>query len=89
MTEAVEKVAQLRRPRLLVRAAQMGLEQYNRTRQLARLLPDTPAGPKAFPALLCAEEEADKERRSGAATYSAARHIELLVALLAEARIAR
>ena len=45
----------------------------------------TPA--KAVSRLLAAEDEMDALRREGGASYSVTRHIELLVALIAEARL--
>ncbi|MCU0908527.1 MAG: DUF6477 family protein [Rhodobacteraceae bacterium] len=79
----------LRRPMLLVRAARFGLTEYRRDRDLRRLLPTAtlPSPAAAVDQLLAAEEDAETRRREGAATYSAATHVELLVALLAEARL--
>ena len=81
-------LAALRRPRLLIRAARFGTADYDRHRTLPRLV-DT-VGKKApneiIVALMCAEADSVHQRRAGLATYSIARHIELLVALIAEAR---
>ena len=87
MTDYASLVAALRRPRLLVRAARFGMLDYDR-RRLARLLPD-PAermGARLLQGLLEAETEAERRRRGDCATYSEARHVELLSALMAEAR---
>lgn len=80
----------LRRPRLLVRAARLGLQDYSRARCLRRLLPgETPPKPGlAFDALVEREQALDDIRREGAANYSAARHIELLIAMIDESRLA-
>lgn len=83
-------LASLRRPRLLVRAARVGLADYRRDRDLRRLLatPRTPDVAEALPRLLAAEAAAEATRRSGDARYSFARHIELLIAVIAEAGLA-
>ena len=90
MTDPQTVLNSLRRPRLLVRAARLGLQDYNRTRSLRRLMPgeSTPRPGLAFEFLVEREAAIDKVRREGAASYSAARHIELLVALIEEARLA-
>ena len=78
----------LRRPRLLIRAARFGIADYDRRRALPRLV-DIACGAenaKILDALLLAEADAENQRRAGFATYSIARHIELLVALMVESR---
>jgi hypothetical protein len=97
----------LQRPRLLMRAARIGLQDYRRDRDLRRILPLT-----QFSALKSAsaevalvmmaqqgaallewltEEEAKLEsaRRAATAGYSPLRHIEVMIALLAELRLTR
>lgn len=90
MTDPRTFLNTLRRPRLLVRAARLGLQDYNRDRCLRRLLPgETPPRPgQAFETLLQREQALDEIRREGAAHYSVARHIELLIALIDESRLA-
>lgn len=90
MTDPQTLMSSLRRPRLLVRAARLGLLDYNRTRSLRRLFPgETTPGPgQAFFTLAERESSLDQSRRNGEAAYSVARHIELLVALIDEARLA-
>lgn len=79
----------LRRPRLLVRAARFGLADYNRNRDLKRLFRGEvlPGPGNALPQLVAREEEVEANRKSGAAAYSVARHIEILIALIAEVRL--
>lgn len=82
-------LSQLRRPRLLVRAARHGLQDYRRDRDLTRLI-HTNACPRpeaALEALLETEGMLEETRRAGDATYSIARHIEVLIAMMAEARL--
>jgi hypothetical protein len=89
MTDIFTLVAELRRPRLLIRAARHGLADYNRARDLRRLMLVTPVPTpdRALSALLAEEERVEETRRSGDASYSIARHIELLIAMMAEARL--
>ena len=90
MTDPQTYLTTLRRPRLLVRAARLGLPEYNRQRSMRRLLPGetAPMPGQAFERLVEHEAALDQIRRDGAAAYSAARHVELLVALMDEARLA-
>ena len=90
MSDPMTVLNSLRRPRLLVRAARLGLPEYNRARSLRRLMPgETPPPPgQAFIQLIDHEAAIDQLRRDGAASYSVVRHIELLVALIDEARLA-
>jgi hypothetical protein len=82
-------LSQLRRPRLLVRAARHGLQDYRRDRDLARLIrSDAGVHPAAaLEKLFETEEILEATRRAGDANYSIARHIEVLIAMMAEARL--
>lgn len=88
MTNAVAALMNLRRPRLLIRAARHGVTEYDRNTRLPRLIDPGPgsAPETILQALLTAEAEAETHRKQGDATYSVHRHIELLVALMGEAR---
>lgn len=88
MTELLHRFTHLKRPGLMIRAARMGVAHYRRERDLARLLGSTGGtGTAAFAALLDAEAGTEAIRRTGDATYNITRHVELLIALLAEARL--
>jgi len=89
MTDFCRLLANLKRPRLLIRAARFGIEDYRRERDLGRLInTQGPATPEtALPRLLCEEERMEDTRRAGDLGYSLARHIEVLIALMAEARL--
>ncbi|GGD31724.1 DUF6477 family protein [Sinisalibacter lacisalsi] len=89
MTDVTALLAALRRPRLLIRAARFGLADYNRERDLKRLmhLPAAPGPRIAVDRLLRAEAEMETRRKQGVAAYSPARHVEILIALMAEARL--
>ena len=89
MRDPLSVLKPLQRPRLLVRAAHLGLDDYRRDQSLGRLLPEGASDgvQDTFSALREREAQVDEERRSGGATYSPARHIELLAALILEARL--
>jgi hypothetical protein len=89
MTDFRTLLADLRRPRLLIRAARFGVADYRRDRDLRRLINASPrATPEAaLPQLFSAEEQLEETRRAGDAAYSVSRHIELLIAMIAEARL--
>lgn len=87
MTDFRTLLAQLRRPRLLIRAARFGIVDYRRERDLRRLV-EAPLPPdRALPRLIDEEERLEHSRREGRADYSVARHIEVLIALMAEVRL--
>ena len=87
MTDFRSLLANLSRPRLLIRAARFGLGDYRRERDLRRLLAPHLNPERAMPHLLDVEAQLEQTRRSGDAAYSVARHIEVLIALMAEARL--
>lgn len=90
MTDATPLTATIRRPGLLVRAARLGLPHYDRARHLRRLFPDraVPEPPHAAALLLDREAALDAQRREGASGYRVERHLDVLIALIAEARSA-
>ena len=89
MTTTQHALAHLRRPRLLIRAAQRGLVDYNRRRDLKRVLSGVSVmSPSATVPLLMEREDAlDALRQSGDASYSVVRHVETLIALMGEANL--
>ena len=89
MTDIIRSLSTLRRPRILISAARAGIADYRRERDLKRLLKNTKAAPEQTIGTLLAEEGLLEETRSqGDATYSIQRHVAVLTALLAEARLA-
>ncbi len=83
MTDLTKFLSQLRRPKLLVRAARMGL-QFHRPDQR----PSRPGMAGCRVAQLIAEEERlEAGRTSGDSTYSIQSHVGILTALLAESRL--
>lgn len=79
----------LRRPRLLIRAARFGLADHRREQGLRRVLGDAaaPLGERTLARLLDREQELEEARRDGLATYRPARHVEALTAVMAEAQL--
>lgn len=89
MTDLKDALSRLRRPRLLIRAARYGLSEYDRKRDLKRIAGETHLRETAamIRVLVAQEEEIERTRKAGDAAYSIARHIEVLVALMAECRL--
>ena len=89
MSDFRQMLAEIRRPRLLIRAARFGMTEYNRDRDLKRLLASVgPASPeRAVPQLIAEEQKLEATRQAGEAGYSLTRHIEILIALLSELRL--
>ena len=89
MTDRIAILDSLRRPSLLVRAARAGLPDYDRNRALPRLFcaAGAPAPDAAIDTLLEEETELEQTRRTGSASYSISRHVDVMIALMAEARL--
>lgn len=89
MKDLRQLLENLRRPALLIGAARAGLTDYDRARDLPRIfrtsMPPTPE--RAVTDLLEEEAELEQRRRSGIATYSLTRHIDVLIAMISEARL--
>lgn len=91
MKDLLSMLTSLRRPRLLVRAARCGAAEYRRDRHLQRLLGygSLPRPAPALVQLMDIERELDGQRRTGDAAYSLIRHVDVLIAMMGEARIIR
>lgn len=89
MTDPFHHLATLQRPRLLIRAARLGQLDYRRDRDLRRLIGTAvPLSPEvSVRRLLSEEERMEAIRCAGDVGYSLSRHIEVLIALIAEARL--
>lgn len=89
MTNENSPVSALRRPRLLVRAARLGIADYDRDRDLRRLIgaARAPSPQSAISRLMEAEDLLESFRKAGDASYSVLRHVEVLIALMAEVRL--
>lgn len=73
-----------RRPRLLIAAARHGMEDYRRNRDLPRLIGPGIAAAEVIDRLTALEERLEDSRRAGDPGWSCLRHVEVLIALLAE-----
>lgn len=91
MQDLLGMIAGLNRPRLLVRAARFGVDDYDRRGQLPRLLAcaGLPRHGEAIIRLLDLEAGINDRRVGAAADYSVARHVAVLIALMGEARLLR
>jgi hypothetical protein len=89
MSDFRKDLTQMRRPALLMRAARHGLADYHRGRWLRRLLNGDFPPEVALRRLFRVEQDLEETRLRGDASYSIARHIDVLVALLAEASLLR
>jgi len=89
MIDFIKILSNLKRPRLLIRAARFGLQEYNRDRDLKRVMKtaSAPTPQYAVNNLMAEEAELEESRQTGGANYSVARHVEVLIALMAEARL--
>ncbi len=89
MTDLAAVLHALRRPRILVRAARCGVADYRRERDLKRILRQgrSAVPGQAIGSLLAEETRLEATRAAGDATYSIQRHVAVLTALLAEARL--
>jgi hypothetical protein len=89
MTDCRTLLSSLRRPRLLMRAARFGLAEYRRERDLRRYVASAASPEDAVTSLMSVEARLEATRVAGDAAYSVARHIDVLIALLAEAQFLR
>ena len=78
----------LRRPRLLMSAARHGMVDYRRARDLLRLLGYCPNAAVAVADLAEMEAATEAARRAGSPSWSCTRHVEVLIALMAERALA-
>lgn len=89
-----DTLAKTRRPRLLLRTARIGLQEYRRESDLRRVLrlpAAPPPGPATVRALIELEAQIEAQRLRPAHgigdTWRPVRHVEVMIALLAEARL--
>lgn len=91
MNDILHRLDGLRRPRLLIRTARIGAEDYRRDIHLPRLLGHggLPRNAPALERLMDMEAGLDLSRRDGEAGYSTIRHVEVMIAMMGEARLLR
>lgn len=91
MQDILSMLQALRRPPLLMRAARIGAEDYRRSVHLPRLLGYgvLPRHGSALMKLMEIEGELNSQRLSGNGSYSLLRHVDILIAMVGEARVLR
>ena len=89
-----ETLSSARRPRMLLRTARIGMQDYRRETDLRRVLrlpAAPPPGPATVRALIELEAQVEAVRlrpgQTGGDTWRAARHVEVMIALMAEAQL--
>lgn len=91
MQDILSRLNGLKRPHLLMRAARIGAESYRRGTYLRRLL-GCSLLPRSGPALMHLmeiEAELNTQRKMADASYSLIRHVEVVIAMIGEARLLR
>lgn len=89
MQDVTSLLKQLKRPRLIVRAARIGARDYVRKPHLQRLLGygDLPRPALAVLKLMELERALEDGRQSNEAAYSYGQHVDVLIALIGEANL--
>ena len=89
MQDVLTMLKCLHRPRLLMRAARIGAEDYRRTAHLPRLLGygNLPRHTQALMRLMEIEAEMNAQRLEDDSAYNLLRHIDVLIAIVGEARV--
>lgn len=89
MTNLIMRLENLRRPSLMIRAARAGAILFDRHRDLMRLgLSTCLSDPsECIGVLLRKEAELETARKLRSPSYELTRHIQVLIALIAEARL--
>lgn len=91
MQDILTMLNALQRPRLMMRAARMGAQNYRRAVHLPRLLGYgvLPRSGVALLRLIEMEATLEEDRKTSSAGYSLLRHLEVLIAMVGEARVLR
>ncbi|WP_319823796.1 DUF6477 family protein [Thalassovita sp.] len=91
MLDLLSLLATIRRPRLLIRAARFGVDDYRRSVHLPRLLGHgpLPRNGAALSRLIALESDLNDQRKENAAGYSPVRHVEIMIAIMGEAQLLR
>ncbi len=91
MQDILSMLSAIHRPRLLMRAARFGAEDYRRDVHLPRLLGygTLPRYGAALMQLMEMESALNAQRKGNDTGYSLTRHIDVLIAIVAEARVMR
>ena len=89
MTDALTQIRDLKRPAILCRAAKEGAQHYRKKRHLRRLFSEgpLPSETSVLDDLLALEKDLNRQRKQNFAGYSAVKHVDVLIAVIAEAQI--
>jgi len=89
MQDVLVSLQALHRPQLLMRAARIGAMEYKRLAHLPRLLGygQMPKHVAAILRLMEHEDELNSLRKLGESSYNLIRHIDVLIAIVGEARL--
>ena len=88
MQDALTILQKLRRPKLLMRAARIGAAEYKRIAHLPRPLGygRMPKHSEAILRWIDIEEDLNALRKAGESAYNLLRHIDVMIAIVGEAR---
>ena len=91
MQDVLTMMSKLTRPRLLIRAARIGADDYRRDKHLQRVLGygRSLRNAEALLKLMEIEVGVNQMRDDGDASYSLVLHVDILIAMMGEARILR
>ncbi len=91
MQDVLSMMDRLKRPKLLTRAARLGADAYRRESCLPRVLGygTVPRAAEALLLLMQQEAEMNDKRKAGDTGYSLPLHLDLLIAMVGEARLLR
>ena len=91
MQDVLTMLDRLTRPKLLIRAARLGAENYDRDTHLPRVLGygQVPRTADALLRLMQQEAAINSLRKTRDTAYSLSAHLDLLIAMIGEARILR
>lgn len=91
MKDVLSRLHEVRRPGLLIRTARIGAREYRRGTHLLRLIGEAPPASSgaALMQLMELEAEINECRENEWAGYSPARHVDILIAMMGEARLLR
>lgn len=91
MLDLQTRIATLKRPTLLARAARFGVDNYRRSVHLRRILQTEvlPRHGDALMQLFDIEAAMNAARQERAASYRPSHHVEVLIALMGEAQLLR
>ncbi|MDF1857133.1 DUF6477 family protein [Pseudooceanicola sp.] len=89
MQDILTRLATLRRPNVLITAARIGADHYRRDRHLRRFfgLARLPRSGEALQQLMEIEAQHNDNRRADDAAYAVTAHVEVMIAILGEARL--